>query len=680
MEIIDHDYGFSYWADVSTIVPITMLPSTKIRLRVTLTPQAKKYLVADSLVVSSNISIGDVLIPVSAEIVLPPVLALNTDQLTVQANTKGYSETKEFIIDNKEGGTDLNYSLSLVYYRTKQDLLPLRQLLRKDKPVKTNTARQSALGNPTLQSVPGKPVASTNARGATVESFNQYHQVLQYDTLPTASVHLGFNGSSEMLAGIMFTAPDTGFNLSTVITWYVPGEWLNSDLIVEIRGGSDDIRQSQVIYTQLFNYTITTPDNTGKFLEIQLDQPQLFYPGEKFFVVVTYPLGTTHPQGTAALDQNLANTFFFSSGDGNWFDLTTGGFPSDGWMIKAAEKEAVPAGWATLGNTTGTIGAGQQQSISVLFNSNFAMDADNYAKVNITSNDPINTGKSELLLLHKNQAPLFTDGNTLLMSVLENDTLNYTLSATDPENDAFKFSLASPYPGVLLKSKGDSLILSVITDYEMAGNYEYDVVATDTFGNESIQKLLVTVVNVNRAPVMKTPLTERNYFRGDDAERIHLDQFFRDPDGDEMTFISVSSNVDAVNVFSSGSQIILSPERVGDGSITITATDSFGATDTVKFDVHVLAITGIEPLPSAFNVVAFPNPTKGKMVIHLTADPASDYSVSVTSVVGITMMRLANVSQQQHDVDLDLSAISNGIYIIEVADRSGRTVKRIVKE
>jgi hypothetical protein len=678
MEIVDHDYGFSYWADVSTFVPITILPSAKIRLRVTLTPQSKKYEVVDSLLVSSNIPSGDFMIPINASVVLPPVLSLNTDQLTVQANTKGYTETKDFIIDNKDGGTSLNYSLSLVYYRS----IPASTAtaFAPAKSNKSNSSRQ-AISNATLEAAPAMKATSTqNLKRADVESFTQYNRVLQYDTLPTASIRLGFNGSFEMLSGITFTAPAAGFNLSTVITWYAPGEWLSSDLVVEIRGGSDDIRQSQLIYTQLFNYTITAPDNTGKFIEIPLDQPQLFYPNEKFFVVVKYPLGTTHPQGTAALNQNLTNTFFFSTGDGNWLDLTTGGFPSYGWMIKAAEKQAVPSGWATLVNTTGSVAAGQQQSVNVLFNSDFAMDADNYAKVNITSNDPIHVGKSELLLLHKNQAPIFTDGETLMMSVLEHDTLNYPFAATDPENDSFSFTLASQYPNVSLLSANGAVTLSLITNYDMAGNYEYDVLATDVFGNVSTQKLLVTVVNVNRAPTVTNPLTERNYFRGDDAERIHLDQVFQDPDGDALNFVSVSSNTDAVNVFSSGSQIIISPERAGEATITIVATDLFGATDTLAFDAHVSAITGVEPPKSIFSVVAYPNPTKGKMVVHLVGNPASDYSVSVTNVMGIALMKLTNISQQQHDVEIDLSGVPNGIYIIEVADRSGKTMKRIVKE
>jgi len=57
-------------------------------------------------------------------------------------------------------------------------------------------------------------------------------------------------------------------------------------------------------------------------------------------------------------------------------------------------------------------------------------------------------------------------------------------------------------------------------------------------------------------------------------------------------------------------------------------------------------------------VVAFPNP-RGENDHPLSRRSASDYTVSLISVMGITMMRLADINQQQHDVEFDLSGISN---------------------
>jgi subtilisin family serine protease len=672
MQIVDRDWGYSYWTDVSTMLPITIAPSAKVTFRVTLTPDARQHVVTDSLLVSSNVPTGDFTIPIYASVVMPPVLNLDTDQLTVQANTKGYTETKHFVIDNRDGGTALSYSLSLQYYRAK----PTTSSVPAAK-TKTTSARQASV-NATLEAAPPTKIVAASSKRESVQSFDQYNNILQYDSLTSPGARLGFNGTSEMFVGIAFTSPATGFNLSTVITWYAPGEWLSSDLVVEIRGGSDNINDAQLLYTQLFNYTITAPDNTGRFIEIPLEQTQLFYPNEKFFVVIKYPLGTTHPQGTAVLNQNLANTFFYSTGNGNWSDLTTGGFASHGWMIKAAEKQAGPTGWAALGNTIGTVAPGQQQVVNVIFSADYARDADNYAKVKINSNDPVNTNKNELLLLHKNQAPVFANGGTVLLSVLEHDTLHYQLLASDPENDTFTFAMASAPQVAVPSVNGTSF--SLITNYTMAGNYEFDVTATDSYGNVSIQKLFVTVVNVNRAPIVTKTLTDRTYYKGDDAELVQLNQVFQDPDGDALTFTSTSSDVSIVNVFSSGSQIIISPEKVGDVTITIVAKDSFGATDTLMFAAHSVAVTGVEPVKPTFNVVAYPNPTNGKIQIHLTGDAASEYSIAVTSVLGINILKQEKISAQTHEVELDLSTASAGIYLVEVADQSGRTVKRIVKQ
>lgn len=679
-QVEDPFFGGFYWTDVNYLYdPLTIIPDTKASLRITFTPQGPAQDIRDTLVLSTNLPAGNVSIPISAHVIMPPVLQLSTDHLTVQADTTGHVETKTFIIDNSVGASALHYSMVIQYLRSKPDAV-LAMTTVPAKQESQSNARIATDPQAVLAAAPRQTTAANTARAAAA-SLQTYNRILQYDTLSKASAMLGFNGSSEFWCASAFQAPDDGYTLSHVITWFAPGEWLSTDLVVEIRGGSDDINKSRLVFSQNFNNTVSAPDNNGQFLEIALDETLAFYPQEKFFVVVKYPFGLTYPQGTALLPQNLTKTFYYSSGDGTYYDLTDAGFASYGWMIKAAEKAAGPIGWASIIEPlSGTVEAGMQQSVDVVFKSRMAPDPDNYANVNISSNDPYHKESKVLLWMHRNQAPVFTHGSEKSLAIAENDTLHYVLAAVDPENDAFTYSLSENYNHVKIEQIAGKPTFTFATNFDMAGEYEFVVLATDTFRNISTQTLSVTVTPVNRAPVVSNQIPVKNYYKGSDPERVDLSEFFKDPDGDILTYMSSSSNVAVAGVFASGHEIMISPDNMGDAMIHVIATDPLGDSVSQDIVVHVAAIAGLENNNQPdFNVTAYPNPASEKLFLHFTGELDPYFTIRVINPLGMTMLELKEGIAGNQDTEIDISQWARGMYLIEINDSSGKRVRRIVK-
>ena len=69
--------------------------------------------------------------------------------------------------------------------------------------------------------------------------------------------------------------------------------------------------------------------------------------------------------------------------------------------------------------------------------------------------------------------------------------------------------------------------------------------------------------------------------------RVSVRQYFRDPDGDRLTYHSSSSNTSIVSTRESGSTILFIPVAVGKARVTITARDPGGLTALQTMDVTV---------------------------------------------------------------------------------------------
>jgi hypothetical protein len=156
-----------------------------------------------------------------------------------------------------------------------------------------------------------------------------------------------------------------------------------------------------------------------------------------------------------------------------------------------------------------------------------------------------------------------------------------------------------------------------ITDYDSEGKYEILVRVTDDKNLYSQKKINLTVLNVNRVPTMKYPISDIVMKEDEQVKNLDLHIYFHDPDKDILTYeIDITYFQDSMNR-SSLEELIeirireqsltlkrLKPVEARIGAI-ITAKDPYGAMarsnvfviDVFDFNVTSRTLRGTEECP-----------------------------------------------------------------------------------
>lgn len=174
-----------------------------------------------------------------------------------------------------------------------------------------------------------------------------------------------------------------------------------------------------------------------------------------------------------------------------------------------------------------------------------------------------------------NTAPVL--GLLAPITVNEGATANVTLTATDAENDPLTFTVMNA--PAFVSQMGAAL--TIAPGFTNSGMYSLTIIVSD--GQLQAQGTLsITVVNVNRAPVLM-PVNAVTMTAGTTQQVTFI---ATDPDGDMVT-LSLTNAPPFGNLM--GSVLTLSPAAnvVDSRSITVTATDPSSATDNETFQLTV---------------------------------------------------------------------------------------------
>ena len=138
--------------------------------------------------------------------------------------------------------------------------------------------------------------------------------------------------------------------------------------------------------------------------------------------------------------------------------------------------------------------------------------------------------------------------------------------------------------------------------YNAAGVYTVTLTATDGANISIFQRTDYINVNTggeNTAPIVADNIEDQTFNPGEDFS-VNLNNVFSDADGDVLAYDVVNSNASIVNASISGTYLSLVAISAGTATITITATDQYGASVADEFDVQVNA--GNSP-PVVFNEI-----------------------------------------------------------------------------
>ncbi|MDE0355939.1 MAG: Ig-like domain-containing protein, partial [Deltaproteobacteria bacterium] len=152
---------------------------------------------------------------------------------------------------------------------------------------------------------------------------------------------------------------------------------------------------------------------------------------------------------------------------------------------------------------------------------------------------------------------------------------------TDPDGDRLTYAAKSSKT----HSVGVSVSGSTVTVRGVAkGSATVTVTATDPEGLAATQTFRVTVPN--RVPKAAGNIPDQKMEVDDNAE-IDVEDYFSDPDGDDLTYTARSSKTNVATVSVSGSTVTIRAVATGSATVTVTARDPGGLTATQRAGVTV---------------------------------------------------------------------------------------------
>ena len=140
------------------------------------------------------------------------------------------------------------------------------------------------------------------------------------------------------------------------------------------------------------------------------------------------------------------------------------------------------------------------------------------------------------------------------------------------------------------ETSDESIALDAPSD---AGTYYYGACVdalsdeSDTQNNCSVAVTVTVGQPVNQAPVAQGTIPAQNLDVGESV-RINVTSYFRDPDGDRLTYSAATSDAAVATAATSGSTVTVEGKSAGNATITVTADDgSLTARQAIRTTVQI---------------------------------------------------------------------------------------------
>ena len=157
---------------------------------------------------------------------------------------------------------------------------------------------------------------------------------------------------------------------------------------------------------------------------------------------------------------------------------------------------------------------------------------------------------------------------------------------TDPDGDTLRFTARSSSPSVVSVSDPSGSRASYSITAVGPGTATITVSATDPDGLSDSASFPVTVTpgGGDEDPETVGSIPTITVGRGFVSDELDLDSYFRDPDGDRLSYRATSTSPSTVSVrVEDRSELTVTGRRAGSVTITVTASDGNGGTATQRF-------------------------------------------------------------------------------------------------
>ena len=138
----------------------------------------------------------------------------------------------------------------------------------------------------------------------------------------------------------------------------------------------------------------------------------------------------------------------------------------------------------------------------------------------------------------------------------------------------------------------------------------------------------------NRAPVGERQFPWLRMREGGESSALTASSYFRDPDGDDLTFTAVSADPGVATATVAGGRVTVDPVAAGSGAITVTATDPGGLAADLSLPISV---RGGSPGSYDIDLILIDDVSES---IQAAFDDAVDYWSAILAPTELSDMRL----------------------------------------
>ena len=292
---------------------------------------------------------------------------------------------------------------------------------------------------------------------------------------------------------------------------------------------------------------------------------------------------------------------------------------------------------------------------------------------NITQRVKIHTGP--------NSKPVITALNTPSTSIKPYETFSYDYDVVDPDGHYYSLELEAKAGHPVLDGKGEVVAPKVVLDTTVRNKpkvlvegkdlatdtYTATLTITDYFGAVSTVNMAFEILANNKPYAGETMPSLVFSSRAAETQTIDCDKYFKDDDGEQLTYSMEFSNETVVNMTSEGGKFLLTPMNYGYCDITVTGTDVRGESVSQTFTVLVR--------DGSKEVDVYPNPVSTDLYVRGGSDMSVE--VSVISSSGATFFHESKDITPFNPVVIDMRKAFPGVYTVIVV-KDGKTVKNNV--
>lgn len=256
-----------------------------------------------------------------------------------------------------------------------------------------------------------------------------------------------------------------------------------------------------------------------------------------------------------------------------------------------------------------------------------------------------------------------TINNVFLKQGQNSFTIDLDSLFTDPDGESLNFNKDGSNRDSPNVSFTDASRKTIRIEPTEIGTETFEIIASDSSGEEAVLTFEVTVLAQNTAPTVVNPIADRVMYLGQPCQTIDMDTVFKDNDNSSLTYNNNTNSLNG-NFLGGPSKFEICTNRIGEDTFDITATDAEGAEAVNSFTVRVEGETSeVQPEQmTALNATIDNNHSGYTGAGFLNTENAVDTWFEIPIVVTNTGSKVVDIYYANGSTARPLNIYLNGEY------------------